>query len=259
MPPIATTDFQLDYSYYLGRRDLIVLTANRTIERVEGVPSKFPQDPSVPNRVMVLYSLAIPPYTKDPQSVRSRYIDNRRYTMRDIGKIDKRVETLEYYVSLNNLEKKAVDMSITDVNGLERSKYGIFADSFTGHILGNSKLEDYKCAMNFEEGYLQCQANTIGFALSVNEPSCTGVKIHRDKITLTYDEIEMLSQKLASKDVPVAEFLFAVFDGTIITLPEADIWKSTNVEPDIVVTDTNTTEYTSVEVFQSIVDSQRRI
>lgn len=256
--PVPTSDFQMDYSYYLGRRDLIVLTANRTIERVEGVPSKFPQDPSVPNRVMVLYSLAIPPYTETPQSIRSRYIDNRRYTMRDIGKIDKRVETLEYYVSLNNLEKKAVDMSITDVNGLERSKYGIFADSFTGHILGNSKLEDYKCAMNFEEGYLQCQANTIGFALGVNEPSCINVKIHRDKITLTYDEVEMLSNKVASKDVPVAEFLFAVFDGNIITLPEADIWKSTNVDPDIVVTDSNTTEYTSTQVLQSIVNSQKR-
>jgi hypothetical protein len=257
--PIATSDFQLDYSYYLGRRDLIVLTSNRTIERVEGVPSKFPQDPSVPNRVMVLYSVAVPPYTKNPQSIKTRYIDNRRYTMRDIGKIDKRVETLEYYVSLNNLEKKAVDMSITDVNGLERSKYGIFADSFTGHVLGNSKLEDYKCAMNFEEGYLQCQANTIGFSLAVNEPSCLNVKIHRDKITLTYDETEMLSNKLASKDVPVAEFLFAVFDGNIITLPEADIWKSTNVEPDIIVTDTNTTEYTTVEVLQSIVNSQARV
>jgi hypothetical protein len=258
MPPVATTDFQLDYSYYLGRRDLIILTANRTIERVEGVPSKFPQDPTVPNRTMVLYSLGIPPYTKTPQDIKVKYIDNRRYTMRDIGKIDKRVETLEYYVSLNNLEKKAVDMSITDVNGLERSKYGIFADSFTGHVLGNSNLEDYKCAMNFEEGYLQCQANTTGFALGVNTALGTGVTIHRDKITLTYNEVELLSQKQASKDAPVAEFMFAVYDGNIITLPEADIWKSTNVDPDIIVTDTNTTEYTSVEVYQSVVNSQRR-
>lgn len=258
LPPIPTTDFQLDYAYYLGRRDLIVLTSNRTIERVEGIPSKFPQEPSVPNRVMVLYSLEIPPYTESAQSIKTKYIDNRRYTMRDIGKIDKRVENLEYFVSLNNLEKKAVDMSITDVNGLERSKYGIFADSFTGHVLGNSKLEDYKCAMNFEEGYLQCQANTIGFALGVDEPRNTGVRVHRDKITLTYDETELISQKQASKDTPVAEFMFAIFDGTIITLPEADIWKSTNVDPDIIVTDTNTTEYTSVEVYQSVVNSQKR-
>lgn len=258
MPPVATTDFQLDYSYYLGRRDLIVLTANRTIERVEGVPSKYPQDPTVPNRVMVLYSLGIPPYTETPQSIRSTYVDNRRYTMRDIGKIDKRVETLEYYVSLNNLEKKAVDMSITDVNGLERSKYGIFADSFTGHILGATNLEDYQCAMDFNEGYLKCQERTTGFAMSVNTALSTGIVVHRDKITLTYNETELLSQRLASKDAPVAEFMFAVYDGTIITLPEADIWKSTNVDPDIIVTDTNTTEYTTINVYQSIVNSQSR-
>ena len=239
-------------------RDLIVLTANRTIERIAGVPAKFPQEPAVPNRVMVLYSLNVPPYTKRPQDVKVKYIDNRRYTMRDIGQIDKRVENLEYYVSLNALEKRAVDMSITDVNGLERTKYGIFSDSFTGHALGNYKLRDYKCAMNFNEGYLQCQANTTGIPLQVNTSLSTGVTIHRDKITLQYVEVAFMTQPYATKDAPVAEFIYGVFDGNIVTLPEADIWKSTSVEPDIIVTDTNTNEIVDIKVYQSIVDSQAR-
>jgi hypothetical protein len=258
LPPIPTTDFQLDYSYYLGRRDLIVLNAKKEFELIQGIPTKYPQDPTVPNRVMVLYSLGIPPYTEYSSDISVKYVDNRRYTMRDIGKIDKRVENLEYYVSLNNLEKKAVDMTITDVSGLERTKYGVFADSFTGHILGSSELPDYKCAMNFTEGYLQCQANTTGLYLGVNTALSSNVTIHRDKITLNYTTTEFIRQPYATKDAPCAEFLYASFRGTIVTLPEADIWKSTNVDPDIIVTDTNSIETTKFEVYQSIVNSQSR-
>jgi hypothetical protein len=258
LPPIPTTDFQLDYSYYLGRRDLIVLNSKREFELIEGIPSKTPQDPIVPNRVMVLYSLGIPPYTEYSSNISVRYVDNRRYTMRDIGKIDKRVENLEYFVTLNNLEKKAVDMSITDVNGLERTKYGVFADSFTGHILGNSELADYKCAMNFQDGYLQCQSNTTGLYLAVNTSLSSNVTVHRDKITLNYTTKPFITQPYATKDAPVAEFLYGGFHGNIVTLPEADIWKSTNVDPDIVVTDTNSIETTRFEVYQSIVNSQSR-
>lgn len=257
--PSPTTDMELSYQYYLGRRDLIVLTANRTIERVPGVASKNPKEPSAPSRTMVLYSIGIPPYTEYPTDIRVKYIDNKRYTMRDIGKIDKRVENLEYYVSLNTLEKKALDISITDVNGLERTKYGIFADSFAGHSLGNSDLEDYRCSMNLKEGYLTAQANTTGFFMEVQPSLSSDVKITRDKVVLDYEETILDSQPNATKSAPVAEFLFGKFDGNIVTLPEADIWKSSNVDPDIVYTDSDTVEYTHIKVYESIVDSQSRL
>lgn len=258
-PPIPTTDFEItSYSYYLARKDIIVLNSDRNLLLIKGTPAKVPVEPTVPNRSMVLYTLSIPPYTEYAKDVKVKYIDNRRYTMRDIGKIDKRVENLEYYVSLNLLEKKAVDVSITDVNGLDRTKYGVFVDSFTGHALGNSNREDYQCAMNFKEGYLQCQANTNGITLEVDESTSTGIKKSLNKITLNYDEVEYLSQPFATKAQPIAEFLYGVFDGKIIMFPEADIWKSTEVDPPIIVTDVDTTEHTQIKVFSSQVNSQSR-
>lgn len=255
--PINTTDFKLDYSYYLGRKDIIVLNANKTIEHIQGTPSLIPIEPTIPNRTMVLYTLTVPPYTERPTSVSVKYIDNRRYTMRDIGKIDKRVENLEYYVSLNSLEKNSLDMTIPDVNGLDRTKYGIFVDSFTGHSLGSSYLPDYKCAMDFQRGVLQPEATTTGIQLSANVSS-GDVTIHRDKVTLNYSEIIFASQPFATKAVPISEFLYASFDGNIVTLPEADIWKSTNADPDIIITDTNTIEHTTLNVFQTTINSQTR-
>lgn len=259
--PLPTTDFELDYEYYLGRRDLIVLDKNRQFLVVEGIPSKFPQEPTAPASAMVLYSLNIPPYTEYPSNVAVKYIENKRYTMRDIGKIEKRVENLEYYVSLNTLEKNAIDISIPDVDGLDRTKYGVFVDSFKSHILGNSRLRDYSCAMDFREGWLQNKIETVGVKLQANTSAAewSNCVVTSDKILLNYNETISHSQVFASKFAPLAEFLYAGFEGNIIMSPESDIWYSTTQSPDIILTDV-VVEGTlpSSNILQSIVNSQSR-
>lgn len=249
-PPIAATDFDLNYDYYIGRRDLIVLTSDKQFRRIEGIPSKYPQDPAIPARSMVLYVLSVPPYTQQASNVRTRYVENKRYTMRDIGKIEKRVENLEYYVTLNSLEKSAVEMPIRDVDGLERTKYGIFADTFIGHSLGNSNLIDYMCAMDFKEGWLQCKAKTKGFTLKANVQASQGVAFYGDKILLTNVETPWLEQPSTTKWSPVSEFLYAAFDGKIYCLPEADIWKSITKSPDLIVIDEVVNEHVNFEVLE---------
>jgi hypothetical protein len=256
--PLPTTDFELDYEYYLGRRDLIVLTKNRRFDVIQGIPSKFPQDPSVPTDSMVLYSLGVPPYTEYASNVTVKYVDNKRYTMRDIGKIDKRVENLEYYVSLNTLEKNALDITIPDVDGLDRTKYGVFVDSFTSHALGNPTLQDYKCAIDFQNGWLTNQSETFGATLKANLSLSTDVSIGKDKTLLDYEEVPFLFQTQATKFSPCAEFLYSVFDGNIIMNPEADIWYNTQKAPNIVVTDEGVNQLTIDNIYQSIVNSQKR-
>jgi hypothetical protein len=232
--PSPATDMWITYSYYLGRRDLITLNGSRQFQRIEGIPSKFPQDPAVPDRSMVLYSLGIPPYTMYPTDVVVKYVDNKRYTMRDIGKIDKRLENVEYYVALNTLEKKAVDMAITDVNGLNRTKYGIFVDSFTGHAMGASDKVDYQCGMNFGEGYLSCMQAQLEFDVTANTSLSSDIVMTRDKILMNYEETPFVTQGEATKYVSVNDFVFGVFEGTIVTLPESDIWKATTLVPTII-------------------------
>lgn len=249
-PPIAATDFDINYDYYVGRRDLIVLTGDKILKRVEGTPAKFPQDPVIPSRSMVLYALTVNPYTPYPSNVIPRYVENKRYTMRDIGKIEKRVENLEYYVTLNNLEKSAVDLPIRDVDGLNRTKYGIFADTFVGHSLGNSNLVDYMCAMDYKQGWLQCKSKTKGFTLKANVAASSGVSFYRDRVLLNNVEVPWLRQDVASKWAPVSEFLYASFDGKIYCLPEADIWKSITKQPDIVNIDEVTNEYVNFTILE---------
>ena len=46
---------------------------------------------------MHLYTLSIPAYTISTDEVSINFVDNRRYTMRDIGRFDKRINQVEYY------------------------------------------------------------------------------------------------------------------------------------------------------------------
>lgn len=229
--PITKTDFEADYAYYLGRRDLIVLKPNKNIERIQGIPGVYPQDPRPPTDAMVLHSVNVLPYTTSPAAAEIQMVDNRRYTMRDIGLIDKRLQNVEYYTTLNSLEKSAVDISVLDVNGLERTKYGVLADSFTDFGLSDVLAQDSQFALELRTGYMHHKSNTYSHQLAVDSSSINNIKVNEDKILLDYTEQEFINQNTATKFTAVAEYLFSDFKGTILMDPDSDFWQSTNTTP----------------------------
>lgn len=236
--PIPATDFQSDYSYYLPRYDLIVLSPNKQLQRIQGIPSDFPQVPTYPDDSMVLYRLRVAPYTAYASNVVVRYIDNKRYTMKDIGLMDKRLKVVEYYSRLNTLEKKALDITITDVDGLDRTKYGVLADNFDSHRLGDTALPDYLVAIdNYGQlygGVATPLRRTNAVQLQNDRSNDTNIKNHLNTIMLDYSVEQAISQPYATKSTVVAEYIFADFIGTIKTKPDSDIWKDVTFPPIII-------------------------
>ena len=57
--------------------------------------------------------------------------------MRDIGKLEKRIENVEYYTQLSLLEQSAQSLQIQDAEGFDRFKNGFVVDNFNGHSIGN--------------------------------------------------------------------------------------------------------------------------
>jgi hypothetical protein len=172
--PVSPTGFVASYSYYLGRVDKIVLTKDRQFNVIEGISSLLPEPPTQPATDMLLYTLIIPPFTFAASTVDVRYSDNRRYTMSDIGKIDKRLQNMEYYTALNLLEKAADSLVVRDNTGLNRFKNGILADNFTGHSIGDVSSYDYVCSIDYENGilYPSFLANNINFAANSQPIHC---------------------------------------------------------------------------------------
>ena len=84
---------------------------------------------------MDLATIELPAYLYNPQNARITLVDNRRYTMRDIGDIDQRVANLEETTTLSLLEVNAETLQIQDEEGRNRFKTGFFVDPFNNYDL----------------------------------------------------------------------------------------------------------------------------
>lgn len=134
--------FEADIEYYLPRIDKLMLTEQGYMVVKHGTPSTRPIPPTdIPGGISLatINIPAFPSLTPEEAILTDRKNESiniikhktRRYTMADIGKLDRRVKTLEYYVTLSQLEQSTTDMVITDENGNDRFKSGILVDPAT--------------------------------------------------------------------------------------------------------------------------------
>lgn len=225
-------EFTADYQYYLGRIDKIILTKDRSFIDVTGIPAEQPIVPNNINDSMTLYILNIPPYTLSTKDVSIKYIENKRYTMRDVGKIDKRVERVEYYTSLSFLEKQAKDSALLTSAGVNAFKNGILVDSFSGHDVGDVGNTEYKCSIDYTDRVLRPKFDirNVGFTrTSGGTLSSAGI------VTLPYTTEAFIDQPLASSVVNVTPYDVVSWTGTVELSPASDTWHDIITAPDIIV------------------------
>jgi len=233
--PTSGLPFETDFSYYLARIDKLILTKDRNFEVIQGVPSLFPVPPSDKDNAMTLYTLILPPYTANVADIQQRYVDNRRYTMRDIGALEKRISNMEYYTSLNMLEQAAKNQEITDDLGLSRFKNGIMVDPFTGHSIGDVLNEDYHCAMDTQEQEMRPPYASKSLLLSLDAPNSTNYRRTGALVTMNYTSNTLIDQSTVSQAISVNPFNTVSFIGQIQLDPSSDVWVDTDQAPDVLV------------------------
>ena len=113
--------------------DAVFLTSDGQFKISNGTPAEEPDMPKTIENAMKLATFTFPAYMLDIDDAKITKEDNRRYTMRDIGKLEQRIENVEYYTALNLLEAEAQSLEVVDSNGLNRFKSGFLVDNFKGH------------------------------------------------------------------------------------------------------------------------------
>lgn len=249
---IASTpapDLGIEYTFsfsqvqYLDRIDGIFLNKRGEFFIKEGNSSLNPSKPDTIDDSVALFYVYIPAYTKTSKDVRVTPVDNRRYTMRDIGKLEKRIERLEYYTTLSILEQQALNMQVKDEVGLDRFKSGFFVDNFESHKVGNLSSIDYKCAIDSQQSVLRAQSKEDSLNLrEVNtredQRAVSGYKKSGDIITLPYTSLKLFGNSFASKTINPNPFVVIQYVGDVDVSPNIDHWYDQNIDP--VVVDTNT-------------------
>ena len=246
--PDSNLEFTFSFSQtqYLSRIDGLFLDKKGKFYIKEGNSSLNPSKPDPIEDAIALYYLYIPAFTQTSKDVRIVPVDHKRYTMRDIGKLEKRIERLEYYTTLSILEQQALNMQITDAAGVNRFKSGFIVDNFETHKIGSLKSLDYKCAIDTQQSVLRPQAKEDSIDLvEVNnrddQRSVSGYQKTGDIVTLPYTELELLGNNFATKTVNPNPFVVLQYVGDSFIGPSADSWYDTSVAP--LVTDNNTNLY----------------
>ena len=251
------TDITSDFEFYLQRVDKIFLDKEGNFRVLKGASSLEPEIPGVLDNAMHLYTLFIPSYTLDTADVGIEAVDNRRYTMRDIGRLEKRIENTEYYTQLSLLEQSAQTLQIQDANGFDRFKNGFVVDNFTGHSIGDPGNLDYKVAMDMAKGEMRPTFNEDAIALEERDEDGTVIEAADravanyaktgDLITLPYTEETLIDQSYASKTVNVNPFGIFTWIGSVALSPQTDEWKETERAPDLTITNDDGTWDTLVK------------
>ena len=191
--------FTTDLEYYLPRKDIITIDNKGTISAVTGVPALFPRTPGDLDDAMTLAKIDVAAFPsiapnvgrdvgRQDLSSSVKQIDNRRYTMRDIGALEQRINRIEYYTSLSMLEKDSADLMILDGTGNNRFKNGVLVDSFTGHNIGNINDSDYKCSIDPVRGEMRPRFTLNNVGLEYNAAGSSTVQRNALDITVTYTE-----------------------------------------------------------------------
>src|SRR5574343_449541 len=231
-------DFICDYQYYLPRKDKIVISNDSKLSYLTGISSLNPVEPQTPSDSMALYIISHPAYSFDINKDSTFIdVDQRRYTMKDIGRLDTRITNLEYYTQLSLLELDTSIFSVKDNYGLDRYKNGFIVESFNGHGIGDVRNPDYKISMDIDNGVMlpafdQTNVKLKEVAESDADRASNGYcLINNTTVMLNYEDVVYTSMVLANDSVSITPFDVYVYCGVMTLDPPADTWYEETTTP----------------------------
>ena len=276
--PRYGTSYSADLTYYLGRKEAVGLDRNGSFFTITSASALQPKDPQFKQdaKSLPLYFIGLSPYTRGPNSpeVAVKKQTHKRYTMKDIGDLDRRVGALEEVSSLSLLETKTKSLQIRDNNDptLERYKTGFFVDNFTDNsnsdpffkrafAIDTASQTLYPRAEYITHPLIE-KINYAGAVLSTLEEApqaaaraLDNYRITGDLLTLNYTTSSMFTQDIATTSISVAPFLKAEWIGGLTLTPDSDIYESIQSEQSTTIPGIDDIEQNNLAAAQRALDS----
>lgn len=229
--PAPDKQFTTGLSFYMGRIDQIAITNGGYVTIKKGIPSLRPVPPTDLTNAMVLGDIAIPPYpsltseeakTKKRinQSIKIKQRSNKRYTMADIGKIDRRLKNIEYYTTLNSLESQTESKAIVDSSGNDRFKNGIFVDAANDLRSSDVKNREFKIGIDPTSSEFIPKFKTFNVDL-ITANTSSNLRYRDGQWMFAAAEQLLMSQSVATNLRPATEVYYKYF-GQLYLSPTQD-------------------------------------
>lgn len=203
--PMPDINFTYNVQYYLGHADSVQLDdmGNFTLIKGQDSVSKV-SPPNIVEGALKITTLIVPPYPSLPTvpsntavefmekragtgvaiadyrrqlftvSVPSTEVvaqyQPRRYTMEDIGQLERRVQALEYYTSLNIMESNILNNPIPSgvSPSINRFKMGWIVDDFDSTAAADTTHPEFNSEIIAENSELEAPKNPVTINLKFN-------------------------------------------------------------------------------------------
>ena len=242
---VSDENIGFDYNFYLGRVDRLYVNKDRTFTVKQGVPAENPVEPDPISESFELARIDYKPYVYNAKlDTKITFRANKRYTMKDIGRLENRIENLEETTTLSLLEAKTDSLVIKDPDtGLDRFKNGFVVDPFNDFNVADKTLDSLK--YDIKDGKLVSRkshdsidllmgSNTVvgtngaadptvdpRFATDLGSPN---IKKTGDLVTLDYTEVIDREQPFATRVESVNPYSFRDWGGVMTLNPDSDIF-----------------------------------
>ena len=242
---VSNENLTFDYKHYLGRIDRLFINRDSTFTVQQGIPAVNPVEPEGVSESFELAKITYKPYVYDARrDVTIQFKANKRFTMKDIGILENRIENLEETTSLSLLESKTESLVITDpTTGLDRFKNGFVVDPFDNFDVADKSIPELKYDIN--EGKLVSRKYNDSIDLLIGSASVVGtdgtpdlsvdprfatdlgspnIKKTGDLVTLNYTETVDREQPFATRVENINPYMMRSWSGNLTLNPESDIF-----------------------------------
>jgi len=239
--PSPNQTLTADVGYFLPRRDKVVLDSFGKVRVLNGVSSIRPEYPSDIDGTMTLASLSVPAfptiatldkyiYNRNDHTITASIKQNKRYTMRDIEKLEDRIKQIEYYTSLTSLETDTKNLVLPSEanNSFERFKHGFIVDPLIDYSISATSSPEFKVFVDtnraeatptFEQGKFDVVANSFSDTIR-----------RGNNIYLDFDDVMLITQPIATRSRIITQSYWR-FNGSMTVNPAYDNFYSTTSKP----------------------------
>lgn len=243
-PPRNGSIIEYNMSSYNARVDVLVATSTGATIVKKGVESLEPTAPLITEEEMPLYTIRYGANTLSVNDINVTPFIHKRFTMRDISDLEKRVERLEEATSLSLLETKTQDLLIQASDGTVRAKSGFFVDNFkdfpaavaseTSAVFDEANMTQ---SIDFKKSFVFPKSATTSIGITYDSDNSTNIKRIGDNIYLAHKETStpLIKSEVISNTKNVNPFMITVREGVVKLSPSSDNWVDTRRLPNRIV------------------------
>ena len=249
--PVCNTSITFDAQYYMSRTDLLLVNTKGDFYIKEGIPSRTTKIPKVDEDSLAICAIFLESMGT-AEDIKIQFYDNKSYQSKELNRVAERINKIEDAVTLSMLEMQTVNMSIKDINGMDRYKNGFLVDNFKSFSASDINHAEYNAAIDTKNGELRPQFRQSNIKMLIDSAKTVNMKIKNGMAIKEYSDDLFIQNPYATQSVSINPYFIFCNTGKVVLSPNIDTWADDTHLPNV-----STTIDTGAEALTKVADEAK--